>query len=254
MAQIHVGTSGWHYKHWIGRYYPDDIRPARMLDSYARDFDTVEINNTFYHLPDESAFDAWRDSVPARFVFAIKGSRFLTHRIKLKDPERGLSNFLPRIERLGRKLGPVLWQLPPRWNANPERLAGFLELLPRGIRSAFEFRNESWMTQEILAILRRFNAAFCIYELAGYRSPLEITADWTYVRLHGPTPVKYQGSYSEAQLQEWAARIGRWRRRLEAVYVYFDNDDSAYAVKNALALKRLTAGGSRKAAAGRGTG
>jgi len=254
MAQIRIGTAGWHYKHWIGRYYPKEIKPAGMLEFYLRDFDTVELNNTFYQLPDESSFDCWRDTVPEGFVFAVKGSRFLTHMIKLKDPARGLANFLPRVERLGDKLGPILWQLPPRWNANPERLTQFLEQIPKAIRCAFEFRNASWMTPEVLGVLRRHKAAFCIYELAGYRSPLEITADWTYVRLHGPTQVKYQGSYSGAQLREWAARIAKWRRRLEAVYVYFDNDDSAYAVENALTLKRLTAGGRRKAAAGTGKG
>jgi uncharacterized protein YecE (DUF72 family) len=159
--------------------------------------------------------------------------------IKLKDPARGLWNFLPRAKRLGKKLGPILWQLPPRWNVNVERLEEFLHELPKGPRYAFELRNETWMIEPVYELFRKYNAAFCIYELAGYMSPLEVTGDWTYIRLHGPTAFKYQGSYTDAQLAEWADRITQWRRKMKAIYVYFDNDDSAYAVNNALTLKRL---------------
>ena len=238
-AEIRIGTSGYHYKHWVGRYYPPDMKPGGMLAHYLGDFDTVEINNTFYQLPAEETFDAWKRATPRDFLFAVKGSRFLTHMIKLKDPERGLVNFMPRAERLGNKLGPILWQFPPRWNVNLERLETFLALLPRRHRYTFELRNQTWMTPEVYGLLRKYNAAFCIYEIAGYQSPVEITADWTYIRLHGPTHFKYQGSYSEGQLAVWADRIRRWNRRLEAIYVYFDNDDSAYAVENALTLKRM---------------
>jgi uncharacterized protein YecE (DUF72 family) len=147
-------------------------------------------------------------------------------------------NFIPRAKRLGRKLGPILWQLPPKWNVNADRLEEFLAKLPRGIRYAFELRNPSWMTDSVYKILHKYNAAFCIYELAGFQTPLEITAKWTYIRLHGPTRNKYQGSYSNAQLEGWAHRIEDWSRKLDAIYVYFDNDDSAYAVNNALTLKR----------------
>ena len=239
MADIRIGTSGFHYKHWIGRYYPADIQPGKMLAHYLRDFDTVELNNTFYQLPNESSFDTWRESTPRNFLFAVKGSRFITHMIKLKDAQRGLGNFLPRAERLRTKLGPILWQLPPGWKVNVERLEEFLSLLPREHRYAFELRNPTWMTDEVLETLRRYNAAFCIYELAGYHSPIELTADFTYIRLHGPTQFKYQGSYSDAQLAAWAERIKAWSRKLKAIYVYFDNDDRAYAVENALALKKM---------------
>lgn len=236
---LHIGTSGWHYKHWIGRYYPDDLKQRDMLGYYARDFDTVELNNTFYHLPKAESLDSWRDGTPREFEFAVKGSRFLTHMLKLKDPERGLHNFFERVDRLGPKLGPILWQLPPRWNVNYERLETFLGLLPRKHRYAFELRNESWMSDEILALLRKHDAAFCIYELAGYHTPIELTAGWTYIRLHGPTAFKYQGSYEERQLREWARRIESWSRKLRDVYVYFDNDDSAFAVDNARKLREL---------------
>ena len=248
MTGIHIGTSGYHYKHWLGRYYPAGTRPGAMLAHYVRDFDTVELNNTFYQLPNESTFDAWRDNTPDDFLFAVKGSRFITHMIKLKDAQRGLTNFLPRAERLGPKLGPILWQLPPGWKVNVERLEEFLSLLPPQHRYTFELRNETWMTDAVLEVLKKYNAAFCIYELAGYQSPLEITADWTYIRLHGPTAFKYQGSYTDAQLSAWADRIKAWSRKLKAVYVYFDNDDSAYAVDNALTLKRLVTRSRRKAA------
>lgn len=247
-ADIRIGTSGWHYKHWLGRYYPAGLKSAEMLPFYLRDFDTVELNNTFYQLPKEESFDTWRKSTPQDFVFAVKGSRFLTHMVKLKEPERGLANFLPRAERLRSKLGPILWQLPPRWNVNIERLEEFLRALPKKHRYAFELRDESWMRDEVFDVLRKYNAAFCTYELAGYQSPMEITADWAYVRLHGPTALKYQGSYTDEQLAAWAERIRAWSRNLEAIYVYFDNDDSAYAVQNALTLKRLVAR-RRKAAA-----
>jgi uncharacterized protein YecE (DUF72 family) len=239
MADIRIGTSGYHYKHWVGRYYPAGTRPAQMLEHYVRDFDTVELNNTFYQLPSESTFDNWRDATPADFLYAVKGSRFITHMIKLKDAERGLMNFLPRAQRLGERLGPILWQLPPGWNVNVERLEEFLTLLPREHRYTFELRNQTWITDEVYEVLQKYGAAFCIYELAGYQSPIEITTNWTYVRLHGPTHFKYQGSYSDEQLAEWASRIRGWSRKLKAVYVYFDNDDSAYAVKNALTLKRM---------------
>jgi uncharacterized protein YecE (DUF72 family) len=248
-AEIRIGTSGYHYRHWLSRFYPDGLKSRDMLAHYSRDFDTVELNNTFYQLPAEATFDSWRQGTPKQFVFAVKGSRFLTHMIKLKDAERGLVNFLPRAERLRGKLGPILWQLPPRWNVNVERLESFLSLLPRKHRYAFELRNETWMTDEVFETLRRHNAAFCIYELAGYQSPIELTANWTYVRLHGPTPQKYQGSYSEEQLEEWAARIRGWSRRLDSIYVYFDNDDSGYAVENALTLKRMVGKRGRRRAA-----
>lgn len=238
-AEIRIGTSGYHYKHWVGTYYPADVKAGEMLKHYLRDFDTVELNNTFYQLPNETTFDAWRKNTPHDFLYAVKGSRFITHMIKLKDPLRGLTNFMPRAERLRWKLGPVLWQLPPGWKVNVERLEEFLSLLPKEHRYTFELRNETWMTDKVLDVLRKYNAAFCIYELAGYMSPIEVTSDWTYIRLHGPTHFKYQGSYTDEQLAMWAERIRGWSRTMKAIYVYFDNDDSAYAVYNAMTLKKM---------------
>jgi len=235
---IHIGTSGWHYKHWRGPFYPEKLPATKWLDYYTRHFDTVELNNTFYRLPLESGLDIWRESTPKGFCFAAKGSRFLTHMKKLKDPEAGVGKFFERVDRLGKKLGPIVFQLPPWWEVNAERLEGFLDALPPRHRYAFELRNPTWHTPEIYRILRRHNAAFCIFEIAGFHSPCEVTANWTYIRLHGPGGA-YQGSYPEATLQRWAERIGAWRTELRAVYIYFDNDQAAYAVENALELKRL---------------
>lgn len=211
-----------------------------MLDFYTQHFATVELNNSFYRLPEISAFRQWGESVPNDFRFAVKASRFITHNKKLKDAQSAVERFLPRAEALGRKLGPVLFQLPPHWKVNLERLESFLAALPRGHRYAFEFRETSWNTAAVYERLRRHRAAMCIYDLAGYQSPIELTADWVYVRLHGPGG-KYQGRYGVRALQQWAARIEKWSTQLKAIYVYFDNDDSAYAPQNALQLAELVA-------------
>ncbi|HJT20344.1 MAG TPA: DUF72 domain-containing protein [Nitrospira sp.] len=237
-CDIRIGTSGWHYKHWVGPFYPDGLRADKMLSWYVDRFDTVEINNSFYRLPTEQTFTAWRRNTPPPFCFAVKASRYISHRKKLKDPEPALARFLPLVERLGPKLGPILFQLPPRWSCNLDRLNAFLDVLPSSHRYTFEFRDPSWHGPAVYRALRRRNAAFCIYELAGFESPYEVTADFAYIRLHGPEG-KYGGDYSAVALGEWARRIDRWRSALQAVYVYFDNDQAAYAAKNAAELKRL---------------
>ncbi len=248
VCDIRIGTSGFHYKHWKGPFYPTKMPDAAMLDFYTRHFDTVELNNSFYRLPTVDAFKCWRDATPENFVFAVKASRFITHNKKLKDPENAVDNLLPRAAHLGKKLGPVLFQLPPKWRVNPERLRNLLQILPRDLRYAFEFRELSWMTSEICAILRDYNAAFCIYELAGYRSPVSLTADFTYVRLHGPASGKYQGSYNEQQLSQWARQIESWAKELKAVYFYFDNDQAGYAATNALRLREMVLGQAQRRA------
>lgn len=236
--ELRIGTSGFHYKHWVGTFYPPKTPASRMLEYYLRYFDTVELNNSFYKLPTEEAFENWRDATPPGFVFAVKGSRFITHNKKLKDPENALENLIPRAEKLGAKLGPILFQLPPKWGCNVERLEEFLRALPRRHRYAFEFREPSWHCSEVLEVLRRHNVAYCIYELAGFSTENELTADWTYIRLHGPGG-KYQGSYPDETLQRWAADIVQWSARLKAAYVYFDNDQAGYAAENALRLKQF---------------
>lgn len=235
---LRIGTSGFHYKHWLGTFYPPKTPASRMLEYYLQHFDTVELNNSFYKLPSEQAFENWRNATPPGFLFAVKGSRFITHNKKLRDPENALENLLPRAEKLGKKLGPILFQLPPKWSCNVERLEEFLHVLPSRHRYAFEFREPSWHCAGVLEVLRKYNAAYCIYELAGFSTESEITADWTYVRLHGPGG-KYQGSYPDETLRRWAVDIMQWSRRIHAAYIYFDNDQAGYAAWNALRLKQF---------------
>ena len=207
-----------------------------MFEFYARHFNTVEINNSFYRLPTAATFDAWRESSPERFCFAVKASRFITHMKKLKDPQRSSEKFFLVAERLRKKLGPILFQLPPRWKVNVERFSEFLATLPKGNRYVVEFRDESWFVAPVFELMRKYNVAFCIHDFADMKVSNEITADFTYVRFHGPTSAKYSGSYSDAALRAWAKRIKGWRR---PAYVYFNNDPGGEAVKNALTLKGL---------------
>jgi uncharacterized protein YecE (DUF72 family) len=248
VCDIRIGTSGFHYKHWKGPFYPPKLAVAKMLDFYLQHFDTVELNNSFYRLPEASMFDCWRDATPANFIFSVKASRFITHNKKLKDPVPALDKLLARAAHLRPKLGPILFQLPPRWRVNGERLLELLEILPRHLRYTFEFRELSWINPEVLGILKKFNAAFCIYELAGYHSPQHVTADFAYVRLHGPEKGKYQGSYSPKQLASWARQIEAWAGEMKAIYIYFDNDQAGYAATNALSLKNIVLGSREKAA------
>lgn len=238
--KIFIGTSGWHYKHWLGGvFYPAGITGPGMFEFYQRHFNTVEINNSFYRLPTAQTFDNWRESAPRNFQYAVKASRFITHMKKLKDPKSSSEKFFIAAERLEEKLGPILFQLPPRWKLNIERFQEFLEFLPPEHKYAFEFREESWLVPEVFALLRKYKAAFCIHDFADMKIPTEITADFTYIRFHGPTSAKYWGSYSDDELQRWADRINGWRRDLSAAYVYFNNDPEGAAVRNALTLKSL---------------
>jgi uncharacterized protein YecE (DUF72 family) len=233
---FHVGTSGWHYRHWLGSFYPAGLAASKMLEWYARQFDTVEINNSFYRLPPESAVRTWRETVPAGFRFALKGSRFITHMKKLKEPGPALAKFFSRGDLLGPGMGPVVFQLPPNWSLDLDRFAVFLEALPPGHCYAFEFRDPEWHTEKVYELLRRHRAAFCVYQLAGFVSPFEITADFAYVRLHGPAG-KYQGLYDRKALATWADRISSWP--VKQAWVYFDNDDSGFAPRNARELREL---------------
>ena len=237
-TKIHIGTSGWNYKHWLGRFYPEKIRPPDMLSFYLQHFDTVELNNSFYHLPSIKSFRTWRDTVPKHFVFAVKGSRFITHMKKLKAPKTSTRKFFTRVEKLDKKLGPILFQLPPHWTVNLKRLATFLERLPETYRYAFEFREPSWFTDEVYELLRRHHVALCIYQMSGYTTPLEITTDFVYLRFHGAEST-YGGSYSDSQLQMWARWIASWRDEGKESFVYFNNDPEAHAIYNAKTLIEL---------------
>jgi uncharacterized protein YecE (DUF72 family) len=238
LVKFYIGTSGWHYKHWLGGvFYPPGVVGAAMFQFYAQHFDTVEINNSFYRLPTASTFDNWRESAPRNFLFAVKASRFITHMKKLKEPENSSAKFFLVADRLEKKLGPILFQLPPRWKLNVERLASFIESLPPKHKYAFEFRDESWLVPEVYRLLRKHNVAFCIHDFADMKIPNEITAKFAYVRFHGPTSAKYWGEYSQSQLEGWAGEMARWP--VSAVYAYFNNDPGGAAVRNALTLKTL---------------
>jgi len=237
-GHIYVGTSGWHYRHWIGPFYEKGTRQADFLRAYARSFDTVEINATFYRLIDADTLADWREQTPDGFLFACKGSRYLTHMKRLKDPKQGIGNYFERIEALGDKLGPIVFQLPGRFKPDAERLAAFIDCLPKGRRYAFEFRDPAWFTDEILDLLRQRKVALCLYEFAGRTAPLEVTADFVYIRLHGPDGA-YQGSYDDEALSGWAERLFGWRDDGRDVFCYFDNDDRGFAAQNALRLKAI---------------
>ncbi len=236
--QIHIGTSGWSYDHWEDRFYPDDLARTEWLGYYARQFHSVEINSSFYHLPAVSTLQHWHDVTPADFIFATKASRYLTHMKKLKQPQQTLPPLLERLATLGTKLGPVLFQLPPHWRFDGERLAALLDELGGAYRCAFEFRDHSWFNEQCYELLSQHRAALCLYELEGFLSPEKLTADFVYVRLHGPGPA-YQGSYGKKALAGWATACARWMASGREVYLYFDNDENAYAVHNATSLQAM---------------
>lgn len=237
-GKIYIGTSGWHYKHWTGTFYPENIKGSKQFNEYKKYFDTVEINNSFYKLPAEKTFRQWYLAASKDFLFAIKASRYITHLKKLDVNNDSISLLLSRVNQLEEKLGPVLFQLPPGWMVNVERFKEFLEKIPYGYRYTFEFRNTSWYKKEVYELLKQHQCAFCIYELAGHTSPIEITADFVYIRLHGPGD-KYQGSYTTATLKKWAANCKQWMKNGLDVYVYFDNDQHGYAAFNAITLQEL---------------
>jgi uncharacterized protein YecE (DUF72 family) len=230
-----IGTSGWVYSHWRGTFYPAGLRQAQWFDYYARYFDTVEINNTFYRLQAESVFDAWREQAPPGFLYAVKANRYITHMRRLIDAGEPLARFLERARRLGPALGPILYQLPPRWRANLPRLESFISLLPADLTQVFEFRDPTWFEPAVPDLLRTRGLSFCIFHMAGLETPLAVTGRTVYVRLHGPPG----GDYDRAGLGQWAQRVREWCGAGHDVYVYFNNDILGYAVRNALALKEL---------------
>ena len=239
MRRVRVGCSGWNYQDWRERVYPRGLPPSKWLEHYATLFDTVEVNNTFYRLPRVEAVARWVEQSPPGFVFAVKASRYLTHVKRLRDLGDGVERFYAHIEPLAGspKMGPVLWQLPRTFKRDDERLAGALEALPPG-RHCFEFRHESWFADETYELLRRHNAALVIGDHPQRLFQAhELTADWTFIRFHYGHRGR-NGNYSERELQEWAARIKDWRRRVE-VYAYFNNDWMGFAVRNGLRLKEL---------------
>jgi uncharacterized protein YecE (DUF72 family) len=243
MKPVRIGCSGWNYPHWRERVYPRGVPPSRWLGHYARMFDTVEVNSTFYRLASPKAVAAWVEQTPDDFVFSLKASRFLTHMKRLTDMDRGVKRFYERIEALTGtpKLGPIVWQLPENFHRDDDRLAGALAGLPPG-RHCFEFRHRSWFVPEVYDLLRKHEVALVIgdHPSRPFQSH-EMTTDWTFVRFHHGARGR-RGNYSDGELDTWARRIAQWRRRLE-VFAYFNNDWEGFAVRNARRLKRLLGGG-----------
>ena len=236
-AGARVGCSGWVYKHWRGDFYPSDLPQSRWFEHYAATFDTVEINNSFYRLPERETFAAWACRAPARFLFAVKASRFLTHMKKLKDPEEPIDRLFTRMRALGEHLGPVLYQLPPGFKADRQRLAHFLAALPRDAQHVIEFRDPSWYAGEIFALLERYRVALCLHDMPGSATGRERVGPLVYVRFHGST-VKYGGGYPGDRLRSWAGWLNAQRDAGVDVYAYFNNDGGGHAPRDAGTLRR----------------
>jgi uncharacterized protein YecE (DUF72 family) len=238
MPAVRVGCSGWNYAHWREAFYPKGLAARNWLPHYARFFDTVEVNATFYRLARESAVANWVEQTSPDFVFAVKASRYLTHIRRLADIDTGIERFYAPLKPLvdSGRLGPVLWQLPENFHRDDERLAGALDRLPGG-RHCVEFRHPSWFEPDVVALLRERGVALVIgdHPERPFQS-VDLTADFTFIRFHYGHRGR-NGNYSDREVEEWAKRIKRWRRRVE-VFAYFNNDWNAYAIHNARLLKR----------------
>jgi uncharacterized protein YecE (DUF72 family) len=237
-AQVRIGTSGWEYRHWVGDFYPRELARDRRLEYYADRFDTVELNNSFYRLPDASVFAAWSRRVPNGFSFAVKASRYLTHRRRLREPEEPLARLWSRAERLGRHLGPMLYQLPPRWRPNHERLTAFLAVLPPDRAQAIEIRDRRWYGPELTALLDDAGIALCLHDMPGSAATPRRVGPFVYVRFHGAGE-RYGGTYSAQRLTAWAERIGRWTDEGWPVWAYLNNDIGGHAIRDAERLRSL---------------
>jgi uncharacterized protein YecE (DUF72 family) len=237
-----VGCSGWNYASWRGRFYPRTLSPAGWLEYYATRFDTVEINNTFYRLPDRSTFAAWRTHVPSAFLFGLKASRFLTHMKRLLDPEEPIARLFSSAAGLGRQRGPVLYQLPATLKIDLPRLDRFLCALPRGSGArrlhAVEFRDPSWYIAATFDLLAHRRVALCLHDKLGSAVSEPLVGPFVYVRFHG-TSGRYHGSYSRRQLDRWARLLAEQARDGRRVFAYFNNDPDAVATVNALTLREM---------------
>ena len=237
-GHVRIGCSGWLYRHWRGGFYPERLAVKRWFEHYAATFDTVEINSSFYRLPAATTFEGWRRQAPPRFRYAVKANRFITQAKKLNDCAEPLAEMLSRTRRLERTLGPILFQLPPRFKANRDRLANFLALLPRELSAVFEFRDPSWYDDAILALLERHEAGLVVHDLPGFASPRLATGPVVYVRCHGGQG-KYWGRYSEAALLGWCDWIATQAAQGRAVWAYFNNDVGGAAIEDAQVLRAM---------------
>jgi uncharacterized protein YecE (DUF72 family) len=235
---IHVGCSGWVYRHWRGLFYPEGLPQKRWFERYAEEFDTVEINASFYRLPLASTFEGWRDKAPPGFRYAVKVNRFITHMKKLLDCRDEVDRFIELTRPLGDKLGPLLFQLPPSLHRNLERLDGFLSWLPTDIEQVVEFRHRSWYNEEVLDLLDRHGVGFVVHDLKGLISPRWASGRTAYVRFHG-TSGSYHGRYTDDSLLDWTDWIKDQRKAGRSVWCYFNNDIHGHAIEDARTLKSM---------------
>jgi uncharacterized protein YecE (DUF72 family) len=217
-------------------FYPEDLPKSKWLEYYAKHFDTVEINNTFYHQPKQQTFKNWHKQAPKNFLFTVKANRFITHIKRLKEVEEPLERFFEGVNLLKANLGPILYQLPPSLHKDLDRLVAFLQILPEERISIFEFRHDSWYCEDTYKLLDKFNISFCVHDLIGKESPRIVTGDVAYIRFHG-TEGRYSGSYSKAQLHAWARWLKEQASRVHSIYAYFNNDADGHAINNAKTLK-----------------
>jgi uncharacterized protein YecE (DUF72 family) len=235
---IHIGCSGWVYKHWRGIFYPEGLAQKHWFDRYSEEFDTVEINASFYRVPLASTFDGWRQKAPDRFCYAVKVNRFITHMKKLLDVQQPLDDFVALARRLRHRLGPLLYQLPPGMKLDLDRLESFLKLVPRDLANVFEFRNEDWYVPELYELLDRHGASFCVHDMPGSKTERTATGRIAYVRFHGGEG-KYWGRYSDQALLSWAEWILDQSRQGRSLWCYFNNDIHGHAIEDARALKSI---------------
>jgi uncharacterized protein YecE (DUF72 family) len=246
--ELRIGCSGYVYDDWKGIFYPRELPKSRWFDHYASRFDTVEINGTFYHLPEAATFDAWRKRAPRGFRYALKLNRYGTHLKHLKDPEQWVGRFVGRAEHLKSYLGPILVQLPPRWHVDVNRLARFLEVAPRRHRWAVEIRDESWLCDEVYETLADHGAALVIHDLIDHHPRVQ-TANWVYLRFHGPNgQERYTGDYSSPALVAVAKRVAAHLGEGRDVYAYFNNDYGGRAIDCAERLRRYVESARRRSA------
>jgi uncharacterized protein YecE (DUF72 family) len=233
---LEIGTSGWVYQHWMDIFYPPKMPGDVQLEYYARRFHTVEVNYSFYRLPERAVFEGWRAQTPRDFLFAVKASRYLTHMKKLKDPQEPLERLMSRASGLGEKLGPILFQFPASWPIHLERLDPFLDALrayPRQ-RFTFEFRHPSWLMPEVYQRLESDGHALCLPVSPAVPLDARLTAPWTYIRFHSG---RFGTGVADPELSEWAIHIRRFLDQGADVYVYFNNDPDGHALRDAIRLR-----------------